>query len=131
MAAIISFAVTVYLFDSRANSFARVAKYMQKMPHTREKAMDASLPTLVDLGREFFRIRRMHASGGSNSLFTPAAVACWLPAEVVTFSAAVEYCVDAAGATVVKPIARTLSLCFWLLLLQFWIDLVIDCVCLS
>ena len=37
------------------------------IPEARAKAADASFPTLVDDGRAFFKIRRMHARGGSNS----------------------------------------------------------------
>lgn len=39
-----------------------------KMPLARAKAAEASFPTLVDEGSEFFRIRRTQASGGSNSM---------------------------------------------------------------
>jgi len=40
---------------------------MMKIPLARAKAAEASLPTLVDEGREFFKIRRTQAKGGSNS----------------------------------------------------------------
>ena len=99
IAANISFAVMVCLFDSRAKSLAHVAKYIQKNPQAREKAIEASFPTFVDLGKEFFRMRRMHAKGGSNSLITPA-VTCWLLEEVVAFSTFVVGCA-AAMVTVV------------------------------
>lgn len=39
-----------------------------KMPHARANAVEASLPTLVELGRECLRIRRTQANGGSNSM---------------------------------------------------------------
>ena len=38
-----------------------------KIPLALAKAADASLPTLVDAGRLFFRMRRTQAKGGSNS----------------------------------------------------------------
>ena len=37
------------------------------IPDARANAADASFPTLVDDGKAFFNIRRMHANGGSNS----------------------------------------------------------------
>lgn len=37
------------------------------IPEARAKAADASFPTLVEDGRAFFNIRRIHANGGSNS----------------------------------------------------------------
>lgn len=37
------------------------------IPEARAKAADASFPTLVEEGKAFFKIRRMHANGGSNS----------------------------------------------------------------
>lgn len=40
---------------------------MIKMPQARAKAAEASLPTLVEDGNVFLRMRRTHASGGSNS----------------------------------------------------------------
>jgi hypothetical protein len=40
---------------------------MMKMPEARAKAAEASFPTLVEAGSAFLRIRRMQASGGSNS----------------------------------------------------------------
>jgi hypothetical protein len=42
-----------------------------KIPQARVKALDASLPTLVEDGRECFKSRRTQASGGSNSLAVP------------------------------------------------------------
>lgn len=38
------------------------------MPLARANAAEASLPTLVDEGNVCLRIRRTHASGGSNSI---------------------------------------------------------------
>jgi hypothetical protein len=38
-----------------------------KIPAERANAAEASLPTLVDAGREFFRMRLTQARGGSNS----------------------------------------------------------------
>lgn len=40
---------------------------MIKIPLARAKAATASLPTLLDDGRVFLRIRLTHATGGSNS----------------------------------------------------------------
>lgn len=40
---------------------------MIKIPQARAKAAEASLPTLVDEGKLFLRMRRTQASGGSNS----------------------------------------------------------------
>jgi hypothetical protein len=40
---------------------------MIKIPLARAKAATASLPTLLDEGSVFFKIRRTHATGGSNS----------------------------------------------------------------
>jgi hypothetical protein len=40
---------------------------MIKIPEARAKAADASLPTLVEAGSAFLRMRRMQANGGSNS----------------------------------------------------------------
>ena len=67
------------------------------MPQAREKAREASLPTLVDLGREFLRMRRIQARGGSNSLVPPVA-GCWLLEEEAFSEVAVEDC--AAGVMV-------------------------------
>lgn len=38
------------------------------MPLARQKAALASLPTLVELGSAFLRMRRTQAKGGSNSM---------------------------------------------------------------
>ena len=46
-----------------------------KMPEAREKAEEASLATLVDLGRACLRRRRMQAAGGSNSMWEGVAAA--------------------------------------------------------
>jgi hypothetical protein len=62
-----SLAVIVCLRFSLAKSLAQAVKYKIKIPADRAKAAEASLPTLVDAGSVFFRIRRTHASGGSNS----------------------------------------------------------------
>ena len=67
MAANTSLAVIVCRRFSRAKSFAQVVRYMIKMPLARAKAATASFPTLLDEGNVFFRIRRTHATGGSNS----------------------------------------------------------------
>ena len=40
---------------------------MIKIPQARAKAAEASFPTLVELGKECFNMRRTQASGGSNS----------------------------------------------------------------
>ena len=39
-----------------------------KIPLALAKAAEASLPTLVEVGKVYLRIRLTHASGGSNSI---------------------------------------------------------------
>jgi hypothetical protein len=51
---------------------------MIKMPLARAKAADASLPTLVEEGKVCLRIRRTHASGGSNSTAEGGPLFCCL-----------------------------------------------------
>ena len=82
---------------------------MIKIPADRAKAAEASLPTLVDAGRVFLRIRRTQANGGSNSTAVGSACCCCCCGDdvvplvaagvlVESFSVA-----DAAGAVAVSP----------------------------
>lgn len=67
-AARISLAVIVCLLPSLAKSFAQAVRYITNIPHARENALAASLPTFVEDGKVFFSIRRTLARGGSNSV---------------------------------------------------------------
>jgi hypothetical protein len=68
IAARTSLAVIVCRLFSRAKSFAHAVRYIINIPDARAKAADASFPTLVEDGKAFFNIRRIHANGGSNSM---------------------------------------------------------------
>jgi hypothetical protein len=95
---------------------------MIKIPQARAKAAEASLPTLVDEGKLFLRMRRTQASGGSNSTAEGGGVVsdCDLSvvATVVVPAAAV---VSAATASVVASVvsiasvgsAEALMVWFW------------------
>lgn len=74
-----------------------------KMPQARAKAADASLPTLVDEGRLFLRMRRTQARGGSNSTADGGGgVATDLSVEAAVVGAAEAAGADAAATAVVS-----------------------------
>lgn len=100
---------------------------MIKMPLARAKAADASLPTLVEEGKVCLRIRRTHASGGSNSTADGGPLFCCLFSLSAVAGVAITVgVVAAAGAAAGEAGLVGLMVggewCYWSLLLCGVID---------
>ena len=62
-------ATIVVRFPSLATSLAHAVRYNTNIPDARDMAANESFDTLVDFGSACLSNRRIHAAGGSNSIF--------------------------------------------------------------
>ena len=83
---------------------------MINIPQARAKAAEASLPTFVDEGRLFLRMRRTQASGGSNSTADGGGVVSDCDLSVGVVAAAVVLVAAAASVATASVAASVVSI---------------------